>query len=405
MDDTLLRRSPLGARQRAGLAVHAALVLGLVPALVLLAPPSRWDQPLLLGVLSVLGVIAIRSEVRLPSGVSFEALSALSLIAVALAGPLPALAVTLAPIAVNALSGRERLLRAGNLANLAAYGWYALLAGLLLQLAAPADLWGWLLLAGILQLLVNWALGPAVYVTCWLGHPARTAWEMLRDGLATGAVMVALGTLTVLLAPALGLLALVVFAVIAVLPQTGLTYVARTRPVARLDRSTATRRYAQALCVQLDLPRAERRRVLAVAAAACRRAPSDDARGYIAATFGGTDAAGYDAELVAEHWDGSGGALGLRGTSIPLTARIVAVADAWSAGTARHTRQLSHEDALSELRRDAGRCLDPAIVAAAHRVVAQEPVNAADPAPEPRLHRLPLPSGLRRTVAGLATTR
>ena len=52
-----------------------------------------------------LAIVAIRHDVPLPSGISFDATTALALIAVALAGPLPALAVILPPIAVNALIG------------------------------------------------------------------------------------------------------------------------------------------------------------------------------------------------------------------------------------------------------------------------------------------------------------
>src|SRR5688500_6393543 len=126
-------RPGLTSRQCIGLALHALAALALVPAYMLFAPPSRWDQPLLLAVLLLLAIVVIRHDVPLPSGISFDATTALALIAVALAGPLPALAVIFPPIAVNAICGRERLVRAGNLANLAAYGWYTLASALLLQ--------------------------------------------------------------------------------------------------------------------------------------------------------------------------------------------------------------------------------------------------------------------------------
>src|SRR5215216_1129087 len=209
-------RHGLIARERAGLAVHAAAALALIPAYALLAPPSSWDQPLLLAVLLALAVVVIRHDVPLPSGISFDATAALALIAVALAGPLPALAVIFPPIAVNALCGRERLLRAGNLANLAAYGWYTLAGALLLQLVAPdptaPGAFAWLLVAGLLQLVVNWAVGPAVYGTLWLGHPLRALAEMLRDALPAGAAMATLGAVTVVLFGSFGLLALALFA-------------------------------------------------------------------------------------------------------------------------------------------------------------------------------------------------
>jgi hypothetical protein len=383
--------------------VHVALVVALVPAYALLAPASRWDDPVLLVALAALGVVAIRTEVPLPAGISFEALSALSLIAVALAGPLPALAVTLTAILVNALSGRERLLRAGNLANVAAYGWYALAAATVLDAAtasptAPAAL-PWLIVAGIVQLLVNWALGPAPYLTLWLGHRPRTALDVLRDGLPTGTLMVALGAGTVLLSPALGPLALAVFATIAVLPQSFLTYAARTRPVARLDPGIATRRYAFALAVQLALPRADRRHVVTVAAAAHRRPPTGDAIDYMRATLHDGDQASHDAQMLTEWWNGCGGPIGLRAESIPLAARVVAVAETWSALTAAGSPQLGHEEAMTHLRAAAGVRLDPLVVAAARAVVAQERVTADSPAPEPRLHTLRLPASLRRALA------
>src|SRR5215207_4338753 len=132
-----VNRHGLTAGKRSALALHAVAALALVPAYLLLAPSSRWDQPLLLAVLFVLAVVVIRHDVPLPSGISFDATTALALIAVALAGPLPALAVIFPPIALNGLCGHERLLRAGNLANLAAYGWYTLVVGILLEQVPP----------------------------------------------------------------------------------------------------------------------------------------------------------------------------------------------------------------------------------------------------------------------------
>lgn len=65
-----------------------------------------------------------------------------------------------------------------------------------------------------------------------------------------------------------------------------------------------------------------------------------------------------------ERWDGTGYPHGLRGEEIPLGARIVAVADAYHAMVhERPYRQaLSHDQALSELRRYAGTQFDPTVV-------------------------------------------
>src|SRR5829696_9354251 len=203
-------RHRLTTRERAGLFLHALAALALIPAYALLAPQSHWDKPLLLAVLCALAVIAIFHDVRLVRGVHFDATAALALIATALVGPLPALAVIFPPIAVNALCGRERLLRVGNVGNLAAYGWYTLVGGLVLQTVAsePALLpaaFGLLVAVGVLQLLINWAIAPLLWGTLCLGHPVRALVAMLRDALPAGIAMAALAAATVLLFPYLGL--------------------------------------------------------------------------------------------------------------------------------------------------------------------------------------------------------
>lgn len=65
-----------------------------------------------------------------------------------------------------------------------------------------------------------------------------------------------------------------------------------------------------------------------------------------------------------ERFNGSGYPHGLRGTEIPLGARIVAVADAYHAMVHErpYSSALSHEEALEELRRHAGVQFDPEIV-------------------------------------------
>jgi response regulator RpfG family c-di-GMP phosphodiesterase len=65
-----------------------------------------------------------------------------------------------------------------------------------------------------------------------------------------------------------------------------------------------------------------------------------------------------------EHWDGSGYPDGLKGSTIPLPARIVAVCDAFDAVTDGRDEPHSafvHE-AVEELRRDSGTLYDPMIV-------------------------------------------
>jgi diguanylate cyclase (GGDEF)-like protein len=65
-----------------------------------------------------------------------------------------------------------------------------------------------------------------------------------------------------------------------------------------------------------------------------------------------------------ERYSGHGYPFGLRGTDIPLGARIVAIADAYHAMThdRPHKRSMTHENAVNELRRHAGTQFDPELV-------------------------------------------
>jgi HD-GYP domain-containing protein (c-di-GMP phosphodiesterase class II) len=69
--------------------------------------------------------------------------------------------------------------------------------------------------------------------------------------------------------------------------------------------------------------------------------------------------------------DGGGYPDGLQGDAIPIEARIVAAADAWSAIRAGRTYQeaLDPARALEQLRASAGSSLDPAVVEALAAVV------------------------------------
>jgi HD-GYP domain-containing protein (c-di-GMP phosphodiesterase class II) len=67
-----------------------------------------------------------------------------------------------------------------------------------------------------------------------------------------------------------------------------------------------------------------------------------------------------------ERFDGTGYPQGLAGAAIPLTARILAVADAFDAMTSPRTFRAakSTDEALSELQASAGSQFDPAVVEA-----------------------------------------
>ncbi|ULH14623.1 tetratricopeptide repeat protein [Deinococcus sp. KNUC1210] len=72
-----------------------------------------------------------------------------------------------------------------------------------------------------------------------------------------------------------------------------------------------------------------------------------------------------------ERWDGSGYPLGLRGEEIPVTGRIVALADVYDALTQErpYKRAWTPQEALAELRREAGSHFDPLITETALRVL------------------------------------
>jgi HD-GYP domain-containing protein (c-di-GMP phosphodiesterase class II) len=67
-----------------------------------------------------------------------------------------------------------------------------------------------------------------------------------------------------------------------------------------------------------------------------------------------------------EHWDGTGYPDGLKGEAIPLSARVVAVVDAFDAMTSDrpYRRGMSADEAFTELREKAGTHFDPVCVEA-----------------------------------------
>lgn len=393
--------SRLLPRQRLSLAIHAASGFALIPGFLWLAPPSSWDDPELLAVLGILAVVADRNEVRFPGGAGFDGMIVLVLVTVALVGPLSVLAIVVLPWVVNAVTGRRRAFRIATLADLIANAWQAIAAAQILQAGHVHDPVltdaGWLILAGSALYTVGWALGPAIHHPLWAGDAFRLQARAFVGMLPTGAVLVVLGTATALTGP-LGLLALTVCALMAISPQSFLCYAARTRSVAMLDPASATRCYAQALAVQLGLSYAQRRHLARVTAAATRRPATGRPIDYIRAMLYDPRGANLDAQLAAERWDGRGGPIGLHGEHIPFPARVLAVAETWSSLTARGTAELGHREALARLRASAGGQLDPEVVRAAEAVIRQERVTVAEPAPEPRLHRLHVPAPVRRAL-------
>ena len=74
-----------------------------------------------------------------------------------------------------------------------------------------------------------------------------------------------------------------------------------------------------------------------------------------------------------ERWDGRGYPHGLAGEAIPLTARILCLADVFDALTSQRSykQSMSTADALEIMRRDSGRAFDPGLFEVFERVVAE----------------------------------
>ncbi len=381
--------------ERAGLVLHA--VLAVAGLLVLAVSGMSWgmDRPELLPALVAIAVVCELSEVWLSSGVRLNATLAAAVLALAVAGPVGAFLVLAVPdLAVWALRRDERLLRAGTLANLAAYPWAALAGAAVLALAHAPGTDGaalpLLAAAGLALAVANFAVGPAIYAPLQLGAPARAMPGELAGALPAVVAMVLTGVVTAALIPALGFAALGGFALATLVPPSALTRLARARPVSDLDRLEATRRYADALADVLCLPERDRH-VLAEAAALSAVRPDPWSRLTSAATPVGhpdPDASeiAETAAFAAEAFEGGGQPSGVGGTLIPELSRVLAVAESWAGLTARDTATLSHVEALLALEARSGTRFDPDMVAAAGTLVERDLRFAALPAAQPRLH-------------------
>jgi hypothetical protein len=367
----------------------------------------------------VLGVIAELADVALPTGIRLNATGAAALIALGVGGVLPAFAVLVVPLLAERLLPGRRLLRAGNLANLAASGWAALVGVGVLAAdgdqgvafhAAPA-----LFAAGVAMALTTQIVGPSVYGPLWCGHRPGLMLREFRESFLAEALTLALAAATAVLIPVLGVFALAGFVVIVAIPQAAIAYAGRSRPVAELQRGEATQLYASAIADVLGAKRAERQVLDAAAGLLADQDGRAKAGGAIApgATYalhpddgtGPSTAVLHEAFqaafYVAERWDGRGGPAGLSGEWTPWASRVLAVARAWSELTASDTQRLSHAEALLDLAARADTEFDPDIVAAAGRAVEQERAFVGAPSFQPRLQELPGPRRVRRRVVPL----
>lgn len=412
-----------------GTSSHVAVVVpffGLVIAWALVAPSSDWSRPELVAALGGIAVVSFIWEGRLAGSANFlSAGIALALVALVIAGPAAALAVWLVPDLVERVVLRRRaLITPGLVANVNGYGYAALAGAGVLALADPSSLAGeaaTLLLAGLSMWVANFVWTELAYGLAFENGSAQALvryefFGVRRQMLA----MLGLGVAAALLVAPLGLFALAILSVAVVLPQAALASLTSPRRVSRLERPVAAALYAAAIADVLQLRRRERR-VLELAVRLPAAPRPEGLKGtchQLAVTMAevtvslrpGADLAGCEARLLAgranERFDGEDWPEGLAWLeAAPLSSRIVAVARAWSELTAAGTARLSHDDAICLLSSRAGTELDPAVIAAAGRVVADEQRFLPDGDFEPRLHTLPLPSGLRRGPVPAALAR
>jgi hypothetical protein len=250
------------------------------------------------------------------------------------------------------------------------------------------------------------ALGPCVHETLCNGYRLAEIVKVALVACWADLAMIAVGVATAILIEPLGVGALLLSIAMTLVPGT-VPAAVRARAASELAVDTAAKLYADALATVMGLARRERHVLpVLIDVLGYVRAHDDAERerfaraGLIRSNLDASverclkeaicsaDRAAFATLAVDESWDGSG-PTGLRTERAPLGARIIAVAEAWSALTAKGGPELSHEQALVELEADAGSRFDPAVVEAVAVVVERERRLSAEPAFQPRVHRLP----------------
>jgi putative nucleotidyltransferase with HDIG domain len=404
------RRSTWLVAGEAGVLVTACLIAALD------STAADWQPPELFVVLLALAIgsdfLALQHRAQRISG-SFLAI----VLAMALLGPAPAVAIGVLSVLVDQLRARNPLPRL--ITNLATYATFPLIGGLFIEATASAlnlqddDLgFSAVVFAGFLvALLINFLGIAGDYVfhnRGSLAHEFRTiflpvlpselvsallcvlvAFVYVRSGTAAlSLLVVVLFTFQYLLRELLQSqdraerLATLQFGVLASMIET---LALRDRMTAR--HSAAVARYAREIALALGRPRDEvdlvhtagllhdigkfafpdsillaERHITAEQREIIKRHPEDGAR-----IVRGIDGYGPVADVIHchhERWDGAGYPRNLSGEEIPLAARMIAVADAYDVLTARDSYRtpVSSEAAIVELQRAAGSQFDPLVV-------------------------------------------
>jgi hypothetical protein len=397
-------------RARTARLIALSTLAGLAPGLALLAPGSTWDQPVLLAALVAIALVSLSGMVAIKQATFLDAEFIAVLLAVAFLGPLPATLVWLVAEAAYFLLDRHRTV--AHLANVASYGWAVLSGALVLGALGPGRLtatagptaYAALAAAAIVMLCVNFAITRGIVAVLLERHSALGILraELLGTAPAT-LLMIATGILTAFLYTQVGVFALALFSALVVIPQLLLPIVLRPRPVSAVPYPQAVALYALAISQMLKLDR-NTKLVIKDASSFLHKKRIGPAHGQLSRHTAGHCLDVNETVLYyREHWDGPGGVPGaVGGEMIPLTSRILAVADLWARLTAAGSPELTHAESLEQLESRAGLHFDPTVVAAVAEIVEAERLGLrGDAAYEPRLHRIPLPRLVAR-LGGLA---
>jgi hypothetical protein len=404
---------PVGRPGRS-LALGLAALVAAVPSLAIFASGSEWGSGILVAALGAVALFSYFGAILLNRSVAIDAASVAAIAALVFLGPLPAACIWVATELVALCV--ERIRPTAFFANIASYAWGAVAGGLVLAFtagSAPLGATGIdgatvaaVGLAGLVMLSVNYLVTRTLTVVIGDGRSfVRTIRSEFVPASSVVLVMTAMATATVFLYDAVGILALGLFALAVQVPQLVIPALMRPRPVSELDHTGAVRLYALAIADVLDLGY-RKCQVLKDAAQFLRERPMVPRDGQLSNLSTAHRLALVEAVLYyREHWDGIGGKPGaFGGDLIPLTSRILAVADAWAGLTSKNSPQLSHAQAMHQLEARGGMHFDPAIVAAAAQVVADEHLGLpARIAYQPKIHRLPLPRVAGRALSAASS--
>jgi HD domain-containing protein len=404
---------PVGRPGRS-LALGIAAVVGAVPSLAIFAPRSAWGSGILVAALGAVALFSYFGAILLSRSVAIDAASVAAIAALVFLGPVPAACIWVGTELVALCV--ERIRPTAFFANVASYAWGSVAGGLVLSFtagSAPLSETGIdgataaaVGLAGLVMLSVNYLVTRTLTVVVGDGRSfVRTIRSEFVPASAVVLAMAAMATATVLLYGEVGILALGLFALAVQVPQLVIPALMRPRPVSELDHTGAVSLYALAIADVLDLGY-RKCQVLKDAAQFMRERPMVPRDGHLSNLSAEHRLALVEAVLYyREHWDGEGGKPGaFGGDLIPLSSRILAVADAWAGLTSKNSPQLSHAQAMHQLEARAGMHFDPAIVAAASQVVADEHLGLpARIAYQPKIHRLPLPRAAGRALSAASS--